>query len=669
MKKRVLAILLSSALLFGGWPEGIEATERSAGNNIAAEAYTQEIEEELSENLPDEAEEPEASAKTEAEYDVPDETEEPEATAKAENETSESAPRPTGFIKPIRCDLKPEDITEIYDESKTNALLKGSQQYRTVWDTYSTNYYYNMLTQSEKNLWDKLDDMCYGYLVGTESLTRRDSYYNETSGKTTYYFDTKAVPYEAGLTRARAYDVMALFYFSNPQYYFLDAFMGAGYGFVQMSVNASFANGASRQSATRTIESEIRNWLAEINQEETDWAKEKKIHDMICEKVIYDPYYQSISSNPYNQTIYSVFCTNSTVCAGYSQTMQLLCNAVGIDCGVVTSEEHEWNIVRLNGAWYYVDCTWNDEDDGYVYDYFNRSEEFFMSDHPLNKEQHTPEAIWRGMLPPLTYDSGAWDLDPGTIHEAQGEAMAPVISCPGSVVTITAPAGGTIYYTVNGGEPSSAFTKATRYRGPFPLYGNSTVRAMVVLNGYQDSASVASTITPLYRITFLANGGYIGSTNITSLSKSGLLYYTNVGQLPVPKRSGYVFDGWYTDPYGGSKISAAVKITADSNYYARWTKINPKKATLSSVKNKKKRSVRVKIKNISIAGGYQIRYSTKKNMKKSKKSEVSGNSYTIQKLKKGKTYYIQARMYQIDSVSGQKKYGAWSKAKSVEIKK
>ena len=187
--------------------------------------------------------EPEASAKVGAKYDLPDEIEEPEASAKAGNEMSESAPRPTGFIKPIQCDLKPEDITEIYDESKTNALLKGSQQYRTVWDTYSTNYYYNMLTQSEKNLWDKLDDMCYGYLVGTESLTSRDSYDNETSGKTTYYFDTKAVPYEAGLTRARVFAVMRLFYYSNPQYYFLEVVTKAGFGYAQMSVNASFANG------------------------------------------------------------------------------------------------------------------------------------------------------------------------------------------------------------------------------------------------------------------------------------------------------------------------------------------------------------------------------------------------------------------------------------------
>ncbi len=660
MKQRILALLLSSALLFGGMAENIAAKVISAENNIAAEAW------EETEEMPEESGREERLESQEPESEEPEESNEPEEIGTKELNRGSM---PTGYRKPVRIDLGPEDITEIYDESETKALIKGSAKYRAVWDTYSTNYYYNMLNQNERNLWDKLDDMCYGYLTGTESLTKRISYYDRKTGRTIYYYTTKSVPCGSGLTEAQADNVIRLFYYSNPQYYFLEAFMGSSYGYANMSVNASFANGASRQAATKKIESEIKSWLTEINQESTDWAKEKKIHDMICEKVIYDPYYNTISVNPYNQTIYSVFCTNSTVCAGYSQAMQLLCNAVGIDCGVVTSEDHEWNIVRLNGAWYYVDCTWNDEDDGYTYQYFNRSSQYFMSNDSLYGPHDKPESIWDGRLPSLTYDSGATRDDPGTIPEAIGEMGAPVISCPGSVVTITAPAGGTVYYTTNGGEPSSAFTRAVRYTGPFPLYGNTTVKTMVVANGYLDSVVVSQTITPLYRITFRANGGYIGSSNITTLSKSGLLYCTLVGQLPNPKRSGYVFDGWYTAPYGGSKISASTKITADSDYYARWTKINPKKATISSAKNKSKRSIKIKIKNISTANGYQIRYSTKKSMKYSKKKTIPGNSYTLQKLTKGKTYYVQARMYQIDSVSGKKKYGAWSKAKSVKIQK
>ena len=162
MKQRILALLLSSALLFGGMAENIAAKVISAENNIAAEAW------EETEEMPDE------SGREELLESQEPESEEPEETGTGELNPGSM---PTGYRKPVKIDLRPEDITEIYDESETKALIKGSAKYRAVWDTYSTNYYYNMLNQNERNLWDKLDDMCYGYLTGTESLTKRSSYY------------------------------------------------------------------------------------------------------------------------------------------------------------------------------------------------------------------------------------------------------------------------------------------------------------------------------------------------------------------------------------------------------------------------------------------------------------------------------------------------------------
>lgn len=77
----------------------------------------------------------------------------------------------------------------------------------------------------------------------------------------------------------------------------------------------------------------------------------------------------------------------------------------------------------------------------------------------------------------------------------------------------------------------------------------------------------------------------------------------------------------------------------------------------------------VAIKKVSTASGYQIRYSMKKNMASAKKKLVTDNKCTIKKLKKGKTYYVQVRMYQKESVSGKKTYGPWSKTKTVKIRK
>ena len=138
------------------------------------------------------------------------------------------------------------------------------------------------------------------------------------------------------------------------------------------------------------MQSVIDTWMPQINAQPTELLKEKKAHDLICEKVSYDHGYDTKSDdmNEYNQVAYSVFCTDTTVCAGYSQAMQLLMNAAGIDCSIVTSGDHEWNIVRIQNIWYYTDLTWDDFSteqaaiygQGVGYKYFNRSNQAFMND-------------------------------------------------------------------------------------------------------------------------------------------------------------------------------------------------------------------------------------------------------------------------------------------------
>ncbi len=645
MKKRWMTFLLSAMLMFGAASDSV----------LAAPVW-----------------EAEASVTKEA----------PDAS-KEDGQDAEAAEPPeklSGFRQPVFLDTKPEDLPEIYEETESQAEVKGSAIYRTKWDSYSTNYYYNLLNDNQRELWDKLDQMCYEYLTGTETLTGAQRYSSVEAKLDFWYYTTKAVSY-SNMSSREARNVEFMFIVSNPQYYFLQTMlmgtssvMNGGYAY--LTINSSFANGEARKAATQQVQSVIDSWLPQIMEQPSDVLKEKKIHDMICANVSYDPYFNDYRQNEYNQTIYSVFCDprKTTVCAGYSQAMQLLCNAAGIDCGVVTSADHEWNIIRLNGIWYYVDLTWNDDTEEelgvpYVYEYFNRSRERFMSGAPGAVLSHTPEDRWNGYLPELTYDSGAGLYDIGTVHTPSAALSAPQISCSGSTVTISAPAG-TVYYTIDGTNPSIAFTKARRYTGPFKLFGPTMVRAVAVANGYYDSSAAEQLITPVYSVTYSANGGYIGNKNVKSNTKTGIAYGSAVGSPGNPKRKGYVFLGWYTKKSGGSKIGSSVQVTSDSVYYAHWAKINTKKkASVSSVKNSAKKTMKVTVKKLSMASGYQIRYSLHKNMSSAKKKEASGNVITVKRLKKGKTYYVQARMYQKESVSGKKKYASWGKTKKVKIKK
>lgn len=574
-----------------------------------------------------------------------------------------------GFLQPEIYEVENGIISEIYQEKETAQNGKGSAVYQSSWDCYSSNYYYNMLSEKEQAFWDKLDAMCYEYLMGTAVI----SPIKDKTGKQVY--PTKTV-ISSGISAEQAKNTALMFKYSNPQYYFLDIGVYWGsYGInstITFAVFPAFADGAKRASATAVMKAKIDTWMAKIKAEPDVLSKEKMAHDLICKNVKYDHGYQSekTAKSPYHQVAYSVFCEGYTVCAGYSQAMQLLMNGAGIDCAVVTSSNHEWNIIRLNHTWYYLDLTWNDTDgDEVMYQYFNRSQQIFMSEKALTAvESHTPEKLWNGYLPQLIYDSNATADDWGSLYEPTLTLEAPKITYTGNVVTLTAPKGGTIYYTTDGTKPSIAFTKADRYTAPFSLSGITKIKAITVANGCIDSSISEATVVPEYTVTFHANGGYIEKKSVTKISKVAV-HGTKMGKLSSPKRKGYAFLGWYTKKSGGSKIDSNSQILKTASYYARWAKMNPKKAVISSVKSSKAKTMKVCIKKMKTANGYQIRYSLKKNMSGAKKKGITENTSTIKNLKKGKTYYVQVRMYQRDSVSGKKKYGAWSSVKQVKIKK
>ena len=46
-----------------------------------------------------------------------------------------------------------------------------------------------------------------------------------------------------------------------------------------------------------------------------------------------------------------------------------------------------------------------------------------------------------------------------------------------------------------------------------------------------------------------------------------------------PTLEGYTFDGWYTEPVGGTKISTSTGFTGDTTVYAHWTVKNASSAT------------------------------------------------------------------------------------------
>ncbi len=415
-------------------------------------------------------------------------------------------------------DVSLEQTIEV-DELVAEQRIYGAKSYSSIWETYGNYYIYNQLTEEEKAYWDTLNELCLSYLLEEKDMP-------STSG----VFHTELVG-STVLTGEQMREIMWLFRFSNPQYYFLNHKVyhnaeGTYYGY---GVYTAFGSGTNRKQATLALEEQVKEMLSKIALSKSDEEKVKTIHDLILEKVDYNAKIYQAGFNEdveYSQSVYSVFCGDITVCAGYSQAFAMLCNAVGIDAISVTSLEHEWNKVRINDSWYNVDCTWNDYGTyGIGYLYYERSDAA-LDEYGLESQRvHTEESFWQEYLPSCTLDVTPQQNGnaPGSLPKITKQTAKPVMEIERDVltatITITGEERAKFYYTLDGSTPSSAETKCISYQEPFVVTEKVQVTVMAIKDAQWDSATTTETVNPLEPILVERDGNhyyYVNGQMVTS---------------------------------------------------------------------------------------------------------------------------------------------------------
>ncbi|MDF2513814.1 MAG: Transglutaminase-like superfamily [Herbinix sp.] len=138
----------------------------------------------------------------------------------------------------------------------------------------------------------------------------------------------------------------------------------------------------------KKVDTKIKSVLDSLKLEgKSDYSKVKAIHDYIIKRVSYDFTYEKYSA-------YNALIEKSSVCRGYVSLAYRMFTDAGIECRIIGTLDHAWNIVKVNGKWYNIDLTWDDPNRSkgpqVIYDYFLKNAASFR-DHTGYKEIMTKE--------------------------------------------------------------------------------------------------------------------------------------------------------------------------------------------------------------------------------------------------------------------------------------
>lgn len=134
-------------------------------------------------------------------------------------------------------------------------------------------------------------------------------------------------------------------------------------------------------------EQEARKILETIDRS-SEYSIVKGIHDYLIMNYSYSNDYA------YNQGAMSSFLDKKTVCSGYARMFQYLCYLSDIECIFIFNNGHAFNQVKVDGVYYWIDVTWDDQyDDGSSkYDFISDSY-FLVSDDRINDKSHELDSV------------------------------------------------------------------------------------------------------------------------------------------------------------------------------------------------------------------------------------------------------------------------------------
>ena len=415
----------------------------------------------------------------------------------------------------------------------------------------------------------------------------------------------------------------------------------------------------------------------------TTYQKVQAIYNWITANVKYD--YSHLNDPAYRlqYTAYAAAVQKKAVCQGYANLFYRLANDAGIDCRIITgkayngtqTEDHAWNIVRMEDEKYYcLDATWDAGLKPENYEYFLKGLTSFSRDHQAETDKlNTPYwTQYESRTSAADYKASSTQLPAPTVtggNDSQGRPTLKWKAVSGAAkyevyrarsksgdyikyATVTGTSytntsyienGNTYYYKVraldaNGTAGAWSSVVSVTYKQTLPaptVTGGNDAQGRPTLKW---NAVTGAAKYEVYRARS-KDGDYIKYSTVTGTSytntsyiESGSTYYYKVRALDANGTAG----AW------SSIVSVTYKQTLPA-------------PTVTGGNDAQGRPT-LKWKAVTGAAKYEVYRARSKSGDYIKYSTVTGTSYTnISYIENGNTYYYKVRALKSDGTAG-----AWS---------
>ncbi len=158
-------------------------------------------------------------------------------------------------------------------------------------------------------------------------------------------------------TKDAVKNAMSAIIYASPEYFYLQSsYSMSTSGDTVLSLSPTYSATSREVADMRTVyEQKLAEIVAGAPQDGSDFDKLLYLHDYFVTNYSYD----------HTLTVrdaYTFFTGKTGVCQAYMLGLIATARELGIESIPVTSDvmKHAWNLVKIDGAWYHVDLTWDD---------------------------------------------------------------------------------------------------------------------------------------------------------------------------------------------------------------------------------------------------------------------------------------------------------------------